>query len=62
MAGQLNVEALITHRYNLDDAVTAYGKLAEKSTLGILLDYPRADKEPLNQIVELDQKTHTSIR
>lgn len=37
--GMLSVEDLITHRFRLDEANQAYGKLQNKSSLGILLEY-----------------------
>lgn len=37
--GKLPVEDLITHRFQLDKASQAYGKLQDKSSLGILLEY-----------------------
>lgn len=40
-AGGLNVDSLITHRYQLDDALKAYDKIQNDSTcLGVILQYP----------------------
>lgn len=39
-AGELDVRPLITHRYNLDDAVRAYGAVeTDPSALGVVLEY-----------------------
>lgn len=38
-AGSINVKSLISHRFRIDDAVAAYEKLDDRSSLGILLDY-----------------------
>ena len=35
----IDVKPLISHRFKIDDAVAAYGKLDDPSALGILLDY-----------------------
>ncbi len=48
--GKLDVKRLITHRFNFDDALTAYKTLSDdKSTLGIILQYPDATKEALSE-------------
>ena len=48
--GRLNVKPLITHRFSFDDALTAYKTLSDdKSTLGIILQYPDATKEELSE-------------
>ncbi len=49
-AGKLDVKQLITHRFSFDDALTAYKTLSDdKSTLGIILQYPDATKEELSE-------------
>ena len=48
--GKLNVKKLITHHFSFDDALTAYKTLSDdKSTLGIILQYPDATKEELSE-------------
>nr|WP_246853938.1 bi-domain-containing oxidoreductase [Vibrio crassostreae] len=42
-SGALNVKPLVTHRYAIDDALEAYKCLDDKSSLGIVLDYPNND-------------------
>lgn len=46
-AGQLPVEDLITHRFDFEDSHAAYGALANRSSLGILLRYREAAPEVL---------------
>ncbi|MBY8108411.1 bi-domain-containing oxidoreductase [Vibrio fluvialis] len=48
-SGVLDVESLITHRYNIEDALEAYKRLDDKSSLGIVLDYSNSDKEQLTK-------------
>ena len=45
--GLIDVNALISHRFSIDDAVNAYAQLNDRSSLGILLDYSRATLRPL---------------
>ena len=41
-SGGLNVEALITHRYKLDEALQAYDKIqSDAAALGVILHYPQ---------------------
>ncbi|MEZ9574267.1 bi-domain-containing oxidoreductase [Vibrio sp. 10N.222.55.A3] len=42
-SGALDVKPLVTHRYAIDDALEAYKCLDDKSSLGIVLDYPNND-------------------
>ena len=55
-SGQLDVEALISHRFPLEKAVEAYDLLSSgEPSLGILLQYPQDDPERLAQrTVRLD--------
>lgn len=39
-SGSIDVKPLIGERFNLDDAASAYEKLVEGSSLGIMLEYP----------------------
>lgn len=53
-AGTLNVEPLITHRFDFEDAPQAYNVLTEdQAGLGILLKYPSAIASRLGQNVVL---------
>lgn len=53
-SGVLNVKPLITHRYSINDALNAYKCLDDKSSLGIVLDYPNSRNESLtNRVVDL---------
>ncbi|MDB4229133.1 bi-domain-containing oxidoreductase [Paracoccaceae bacterium] len=38
-SGFIDIKPLISHRFKIDDAVAAYEKLDDRSSLGILLDY-----------------------
>ena len=38
-SGSIDIKPLISHRFKIDDAVAAYEKLDDRSSLGILLDY-----------------------
>jgi len=49
-SGLLNVEPLISHRFEIDDAKNAYKALDDPKSLGILLNYPRRYEEDLNKI------------
>ena len=46
-SGQIDVKSLITHRYDIDNAVEAYSILDEPSTLGIIISYPQQSKKTL---------------
>ena len=46
-SGRVDVKPLITHRYDIDNALDAYRKLDDRSALGILLNYPKKDFESL---------------
>ena len=43
--GKVDVSALITHRFIIDEALAAYSALDDRSALGILLDYPRSGRK-----------------
>ncbi|MDA7744289.1 bi-domain-containing oxidoreductase, partial [Porticoccaceae bacterium] len=56
-SGSINVKSLITHRFKIDDAVKAYQKLDDRSSLGILLDYQGATEESVSKnTVKLSEK------
>lgn len=42
-SGDLEVKSLITHRYDINNALEAYQTLDNQSALGILLNYPKKD-------------------
>lgn len=59
--GALDVKPLITHRYAIDDALEAYKCLDDKSSLGIVLDYPNNDAEVLTaQSVSLKSEKNSA--
>tara|TARA_R110000751_G_scaffold68236_2_gene138900 strand:+ start:10579 stop:12699 length:2121 start_codon:yes stop_codon:yes gene_type:complete len=41
--GAIDIKPLITHRFSIDDALDAYKCLDKKSSLGIVLDYPKSN-------------------
>ena len=55
-SGSINVKSLISHRFKIDDAVAAYEKLDDRSSLGILLDYQGTTEESVSKnTVELSE-------
>lgn len=55
--GQLVVEDLITHRFNFAEAPAAYGALADRSALGIVLRYAPPSGATLARSLGLTQTT-----
>lgn len=53
-SGQLNVKPLISGKYKIQDAQEAYNLLDDSSSLGILLDYTKIEKE-------INEKEHVII-
>lgn len=62
-SGVLNVKALISHRFNFSDAISAYSILEnEKSTLGIILNYSQEEtNKKLNTSVTLQHVAEAKI-
>ena len=57
-SGSINVKSLITHRFKINDAVAAYEKLDDRTSLGILLHYQGSTAESLEQnTVKLIEKS-----
>ena len=57
--GQINVKPLMTHFYDIENALEAYQTLNEPSALGIVIKYPRKDLAPLTSpIVSLRDPVH----
>ncbi|MDA9014266.1 bi-domain-containing oxidoreductase, partial [Porticoccaceae bacterium] len=55
-SGSIDVKPLISHRFKIDDAVAAYEKLDDRSSLGILLDYQGPTEESISKnTVELSE-------
>lgn len=62
-SGALNVEPLITHRFSINDALDAYKCLDDRSSLGIILEYPNNNAESLTKRLVILNGTDThSIR
>ena len=56
-SGRLDVSPLITHRFKIEDAETAYDLIEEgkESYLGVLLEYPGVSELPPSRRIELKQ-------
>ena len=50
-SGQIDVKPLISHSYDIDNALEAYQALNDRSALGILLNYPEKDFAQLTSSV-----------
>ena len=62
-SGSIDVKPLISHRFKIDDAVAAYEKLDDRSSLGILLDYQGTTAESLaKNTVKLSENKHPTKR
>lgn len=48
-SGAINVEPLVSHRFSIDDAKSAYQKLEDSSALGILLDYSESQADEISK-------------
>ena len=48
-SGALDVQPLITHRYDIKNAIKAYTLLDDPSALGVVLNYPAQDKVKLQK-------------
>lgn len=48
-SGVLNVESLITHRYDIENAISAYKLLDSDNALGIVLNYPSKKRANLRE-------------
>jgi len=58
--GSINVKPLISHRFQINDAVAAYEKLDDSSSLGILLDYQVSSAEALlESTVKLSENSYS---
>tara|TARA_A100001388_G_scaffold159362_1_gene118867 strand:- start:23172 stop:25286 length:2115 start_codon:yes stop_codon:yes gene_type:complete len=58
-SGSINVKPLISHKFKIGDAVEAYKKLEDTSSLGILIDYDSSSesKSKSNSTVRLRKKS-----
>ncbi len=46
LSGSIDVKPLISHKFKIDDAIEAYNKLDDHSSMGILLEFKRTVKKP----------------
>ena len=61
-SGDLDVRSLITHRYDIENAIEAYTLLDDPDALGIVLNYPSQDeKYPTESKVELKNQASKVI-
>jgi predicted dehydrogenase/threonine dehydrogenase-like Zn-dependent dehydrogenase len=51
--GTLDVEPLITHRFDFRDAITAYDHLDDSTSLGIILNYNDGESSPTTNEIEI---------
>jgi predicted dehydrogenase/threonine dehydrogenase-like Zn-dependent dehydrogenase len=57
-SGVLDVKSVITHRFDIENAIDAYGLLDNSDALGIVLNYPSQSREILTQSkVELNAQS-----
>ncbi len=62
-SGSIDVKAMISHRFNINDAVEAYEKLSEPSSLGIMLSYQTSSKKLTSEkSVNLINNPHKNIQ
>ena len=52
-SGDLDVSSLISHRFSIDDAGSAYDVLGKESPLGILIEYPGVAEKNVDRSVPL---------
>jgi predicted dehydrogenase/threonine dehydrogenase-like Zn-dependent dehydrogenase len=56
-SGALDVQSVITHRFDIENAIDAYGLLDNPDALGIVLNYPNKDQKNLiNSKVVLNEQ------
>jgi predicted dehydrogenase/threonine dehydrogenase-like Zn-dependent dehydrogenase len=61
-SGMLDVKSVITHRFDIKNAIDAYKLLDNSNALGIVLNYPSQSREALTKSkVELNNKTPKAI-
>jgi predicted dehydrogenase/threonine dehydrogenase-like Zn-dependent dehydrogenase len=61
-SGVLDVKSVITHRFDIENAIDAYGLLDNSDALGIVLNYPSQSREALTKSkVELNNQTPNAI-
>ena len=57
-SGVLDVKSVITHRFDIENAIDAYGLLDDPDALGIVLNYPSQNREVLTKSkVELNAQS-----
>lgn len=60
--GRLDVLTLVTSRFELGDATSAYEELAERSPLGILLEYPKGSDDVTSRTVFIRPRSSPNKR
>jgi predicted dehydrogenase/threonine dehydrogenase-like Zn-dependent dehydrogenase len=61
-SGALDVKSVITHRYDIENAIDAYALLDNPDALGIVLNYPNKDQKNLTKSkVLLNEQTAKAI-
>jgi predicted dehydrogenase/threonine dehydrogenase-like Zn-dependent dehydrogenase len=61
-SGALDVKHLVTHRYQISEALKGYALLGDPAALGILLEYPHStDRNLQNSIISISNESHAPL-
>ena len=60
-SGQIDIRPLITHRFDINDAINAYKMLDDHSVLGILLNYKLLNDKLINDKEHADKLTRQTV-
>lgn len=61
-SGALDLKPIITHRYEIDDALKAYELLNDSEALGIVLNYPNSNEEHIiSSNVDLNKQSSQKV-
>ncbi len=62
-SGSINIKPLVSHRFKIDEAVSAYKNLDDKSSLGIILNYKGTQVDSLRETtVKLKEKGFNKVQ
>lgn len=61
-SGSLEVKSLITHRFDIDNAINAYALLDDRSVLGVIINYPNKNQKKLkNTKVDINERKDEAV-